>query len=276
MSIKSYILTEIGQINLKAQIKAIYPSDNGNTELSKKTSGLTPETIKYIRTCFDGVYRSYLERLGNFLNLSFRENHDFVEFAPKCGDVILNDYKIQNIQEQNDAKNSVTYVCGRLRDNEATKVYVKKNIWEDQNRDEVRDKYTNTPGVRKFIDNQCSPNFYIVYDFFEKHQPPPVSTSNNPRQLARQLEGDQIEELRDAILKAFPNEEDLKEVVRIMNLNFNYDGEVSGVNYKNRIFNMIEHRLEPNYDTKDLFEKLLTRRPKNEMLKACKRFWEST
>jgi hypothetical protein len=272
MSIKSYILTEIGQTHLKAQIKAIYPSDNGNTELSRKTSGLTPETIKYIRTRFDGVYRSYLERLGNFLNLSFRENHDFVEFAPKCGDVILNDYKIQNIQEQNDAtKNSVTYVCGYLRNNEASKYYVKKIICEDQNWDVVRDEHKNTPGVRKFIYNQCSPNFYIVYDFFEEPPAPPVSPSDPPRRLT----GKEIGDVRDAICDAF-SESSLKEVLLILR-DFDYDARViSTGTYKERIFFMIRHIFEPNHETKNLLEQLLTQIPNNEMLKACKKFWEST
>ena len=272
MSIKSYILTEIGQTNLKSQIKAIYPSDNGNTELSKKTSGLTPETIKYIRTCFDGVYRSYLERLGDFLDLSFQENHDFVEFAPKCGDIILKDYKIQNIQEQNDPKNSVTYVCGYLPNNEASKYYVKKIICEDQNWDEVRDKYKNTPGVRKLIYDQCSPNFYIVYDFSEELLVPPVSPSNTPRRL----NGKEIGDLQDAIADAFPYEPYLKQVLK-KRLNFDYDAEVQSTgSYTDRIYSMILYIFEPNHDTKNLFEKLLAERPKNQKLNDCKEFWEST
>jgi len=272
MSIKSYILTEIGQINLKAQIKAIYPSDNGNTELSKKTSDLTPETIKYIRTCFDGVYRSYLKRLGDFLDLSFQENHDFVEFAPKCGDIILKDYKIQNIQEQNDPKNSVTYVCGYLPNNEASKYYVKKIICEDQNWDAVRDKYKNTPGVRKLIYDQCSPNFYIVYDFSEEPTVSLVSPSDTPRQLKM----DEIVKLRDAICDAYRTKEDLAEVL-LSRLEVNYDTEVTSKgNYKQQVLDMIYNKFEPNHGTKNLLEQLLTERPNNEMLKACKKFWEST
>jgi hypothetical protein len=39
---------------------------------------------------------------------------------------------------------------------------------------------------------------------------------------------------------------------------------------------MIRNNFEPNHDTKDLLEKLLEEIPNNEMLKACKKFWEST
>jgi hypothetical protein len=87
---------------------------------------------------------------------------------------------------------------------------------------------------------------------------------------------DEIVKLRDAICDAYRTKEDLAEVL-LSRLEFNYDTEVTSKgNYKQQVLDMIYNKFESNHGTKNLLEQLLTKRPNNEMLKACKKFWEIT
>jgi hypothetical protein len=79
-----------------------------------------------------------------------------------------------------------------------------------------------------------------------------------------QLTGVKIGELRELIMKAFP-ENELAETLRIR-LEFDYNAIIDGSNYKTRVFNLITNYFEPRGETENLVLALLQERPNNQYL----------
>jgi len=79
-----------------------------------------------------------------------------------------------------------------------------------------------------------------------------------------QLTGVKIGELRELIMKAFP-ENELAETLRIR-LELDYNAIIDGSNYKTRVFNLITNYFERRGETENLVLALLQERPNNQDL----------
>ena len=86
------------------------------------------------------------------------------------------------------------------------------------------------------------------------------------------LTGLQIQELRDIILQAFPNEGELAQEL-LFKLDISYQNLSEGGNYKARVTNIITKYFEAagnKHTTQDLLDALIIARPRNEALKSFK------
>ena len=81
------------------------------------------------------------------------------------------------------------------------------------------------------------------------------------------LTGLQIQELRDIILQAFPNEGDLEQEL-LFKLDISYQNLSDGSNYRQRVTNLITQYFESGneHTTADLLDVLIIARPRNRAL----------
>jgi hypothetical protein len=97
----------------------------------------------------------------------------------------------------------------------------------------------------------------------EGQSPSPQTTL--PTENSR-LTGKEIGELRELIIKAFP-EEDLAQTLKI-HLNLDYNTIQSGGSYGTRVFNLITNYFEPRGETVNLVDSLIEERGNDSALKG--------
>ena len=95
----------------------------------------------------------------------------------------------------------------------------------------------------------------------EVQSPSPQTT---PPTKNSRLTGIEIGELRELIMKAFP-EEDLAQTLKIR-LNLDYDAIQSGGSYGTRVFNLITNYFEPRGETVNLVNSLIKERANDSAL----------
>jgi len=82
----------------------------------------------------------------------------------------------------------------------------------------------------------------------------------------KQLTGQEIEQLKDAILRVFPSEDDLNHTLALMEIK--WDNISSGSNYMNRVYYFIARYTEPRDITHKVLELFIQEKPRNETLKT--------
>jgi hypothetical protein len=131
--------------------------------------------------------------------------------------------------------------------------------WQLQTSAKITEVSTGIKGVSPLESVSFDGNVDFSVSVEDLPLPPPTK---NP-----QLTGLQIQELRDIILQAFPNEGDLEQEL-LFKLDISYQNLSDGSNYRQRVTNLITQYFESGneHTTADLLDVLIIARPRNRAL----------
>jgi hypothetical protein len=142
-----------------------------------------------------------------------------------------------------------------------------REIWQEKlNYLQVQQAISSNPSVKFELEQQIQECQRKITEL-SSTQPREMRSIQPTKASVKTLTGEQLKQLREAILNAYPSVVNLS-IVLEEHLNINLDSIKRGDNYALSVFNLIKD-MEAQGRLTELLEALISRNPRNQALRRC-------